>query len=674
MRLINYSPRYIKRAQDITPTTLHRVGGLASGTEPSQYRQTRDYKSVFFWALNIRAKKKAEAITKSWVMRYIGQQEFEPVEDDHPWVQLLRSPNPDYPGVDIWTWSSLSVDLSGHADFWVERNGAGVPVYLYPIWKAFGRMRPVPDQSGGIASWEFYRNDGQRTPVPRGDVLRIARKDPTNPYETISLIQAARLELDVHDSMKKYRADSVEEGGINSTMFKSDQHISKEDADRYGQRIKKYMGRKAIGDTLILGKNLEPVKHGMSSRDLEYVNGEIQTWEQVEHITGIMPGMFSKDANRAVSETAERTFVQYTINPELESETEQIRFGLELMFGADSGVLHIEYPDTSPIDKEQQRRDRESYIMTGQRTIDELRRADGWEEYPESMGEKPLINGSLMPLEQVMSRPESVAAVEESRAKEDPWEGTEWENRDLELLWRAVDSRKDREKRRLQSTARAMYDDMKDMVMEKLSGQRNRQTVEDIGIDDLFDQTEAKRNISRKASPELLRTIRRGFETGSINMAIDVTFNQDSQIVQKALQDTVARTQNIAQTTRDQLARVVTQAVDEGKTTDELATMLESTFNDIKNNRSHVVAQTMGNQSFEAGQSASFETAGITSRKWLSQRDGVVRDAHQTADGQTSEVGGTFTVGGYELKYPGDPMGPPEQTINCRCSQLPVKS
>jgi len=32
----------------------------------------------------------------------------------------------------------------------------------------------------------------------------------------------------------------------------------------------------------------------------------------------------------------------------------------------------------------------------------------------------------------------------------------------------------------------------------------------------------------------------------------------------------------------------------------------------------------------------------------------------------------TFTVGGEKLRYPGDPAGSPWNTINCRCTQLPV--
>ena len=38
------------------------------------------------------------------------------------------------------------------------------------------------------------------------------------------------------------------------------------------------------------------------------------------------------------------------------------------------------------------------------------------------------------------------------------------------------------------------------------------------------------------------------------------------------------------------------------------------------------------------------------------------------ADGQVRGIGQQFNVGGALLAYPGDPNGPAEQTIQCRCT------
>ncbi len=59
-------------------------------------------------------------------------------------------------------------------------------------------------------------------------------------------------------------------------------------------------------------------------------------------------------------------------------------------------------------------------------------------------------------------------------------------------------------------------------------------------------------------------------------------------------------------------------------------------------------------------------TVGIV-REWVSQRDDRVRPSHKDADGTRLPVGQSFIVGGFELRYPNDPSGPPQETRGCRC-------
>lgn len=57
--------------------------------------------------------------------------------------------------------------------------------------------------------------------------------------------------------------------------------------------------------------------------------------------------------------------------------------------------------------------------------------------------------------------------------------------------------------------------------------------------------------------------------------------------------------------------------------------------------------------------------------EWLATSDGRTRETHADADGQqVLGIDTYFNVGGYELAYPGDPGGPPEEVCNCRCTAL----
>lgn len=57
---------------------------------------------------------------------------------------------------------------------------------------------------------------------------------------------------------------------------------------------------------------------------------------------------------------------------------------------------------------------------------------------------------------------------------------------------------------------------------------------------------------------------------------------------------------------------------------------------------------------------------------WISTMDQRTRPAHREADGQRTLLTEPFIVGGARLRFPGDPMGPANLTIQCRCAVIPV--
>ena len=57
---------------------------------------------------------------------------------------------------------------------------------------------------------------------------------------------------------------------------------------------------------------------------------------------------------------------------------------------------------------------------------------------------------------------------------------------------------------------------------------------------------------------------------------------------------------------------------------------------------------------------------------WLATDDSRTRETHDLADGQRTLMSEPFRVGGAALMFPGDPRGPAQEVINCRCSLLPL--
>ncbi len=63
-----------------------------------------------------------------------------------------------------------------------------------------------------------------------------------------------------------------------------------------------------------------------------------------------------------------------------------------------------------------------------------------------------------------------------------------------------------------------------------------------------------------------------------------------------------------------------------------------------------------------------FETGRPVYKRWRAANDLRVRPSHRVADGQVVKVFDAFRVGGFMLRFPGDPAAAaPHESINCRC-------
>lgn len=80
------------------------------------------------------------------------------------------------------------------------------------------------------------------------------------------------------------------------------------------------------------------------------------------------------------------------------------------------------------------------------------------------------------------------------------------------------------------------------------------------------------------------------------------------------------------------------------------------------------VGQTHGTGTLNAAlQQAARDTGRELEMGWVAILDTHTRAAHAEADGQRRPPGVAFDVGGESLRFPGDPLGDLDNTINCRC-------
>ena len=90
--------------------------------------------------------------------------------------------------------------------------------------------------------------------------------------------------------------------------------------------------------------------------------------------------------------------------------------------------------------------------------------------------------------------------------------------------------------------------------------------------------------------------------------------------------------------------------------------------------RARTIART---EIISASNAGSFQGAKVAppsirprTKEWLATGDDRTRESHLEADGQVVDLDDTFTVGGAQMRYPGDEHAPAEEIVNCRCTIL----
>lgn len=130
------------------------------------------------------------------------------------------------------------------------------------------------------------------------------------------------------------------------------------------------------------------------------------------------------------------------------------------------------------------------------------------------------------------------------------------------------------------------------------------------------------------------------------------------------------RLNGMVETSRDIITRTIKQAQKEGLSVPNTAKLLRERVAMLSKNRAVVIARTELVSVSNLGSQMGAESTGLKLLKsWLATSDARTRHTHLQADGQTVPLKESYTVGGYPARYPGDPMLPAEEVVQCRCSQ-----
>jgi uncharacterized protein with gpF-like domain len=128
----------------------------------------------------------------------------------------------------------------------------------------------------------------------------------------------------------------------------------------------------------------------------------------------------------------------------------------------------------------------------------------------------------------------------------------------------------------------------------------------------------------------------------------------------------------INENTRNKIQSVISDSFDDGQSIPETGNILRNTIVGMGAYRANLIARTEVHRTASFANEIAAESMNIagTKKEWVAVRDARTRVTHLVANGQRVGLEERFTVGGELLKYPGDPSGSPQETINCRCVSI----
>jgi len=193
--------------------------------------------------------------------------------------------------------------------------------------------------------------------------------------------------------------------------------------------------------------------------------------------------------------------------------------------------------------------------------------------------------------------------------------------------------------------------------------------------DDLVRQLEGLvQQIATQHAQRLARALKNGNVTAlhpnemtSLGNIVGNRFNQDA-LVQDVVSQFEPIIRNAAANQSVRLQKLVTDMDKNGSSVEDIQNAIrKQAYSRSGWHKQLAIAATTA--SIEgAKQGVAYAAGKNVTRTWVAHHDSHTRPTHIKADGQTVAGDKSFTVGGFLLRYPSDPLGPPQETCNCRCT------
>lgn len=606
----------------------------------------------------------------------------------HPFVDLMRRPNPFMTGGDLKAMTFMHRDLTGMA-FWLKAmNGLARPAELWPLPVGNFVKFVFNDAGDELLKYEFRTDRGRPVFYDPEEIVYFRYPHPAYLLDGASPIQAMAFAYDTDLAIRVYQRNFFQNSARPDIVFQTEQDIEKEDAKRLLLAWKQaHQGVANAWEPAILDKGLKIEALTTAAKDFEFAALAGWTKEDILEAYNVPAGKLGsvKDVNKANALGIDITFNSECIKPRLDSYEEQIT--LDILAHYDDG-LFVEHANCIPRDREHELKERESNLKSYYTSVNEERARGGMDPVP--WGDAPFVPINLIQYGESLNI-ERGKVREETPPSIPPQGGTKGGVKDSSLRVgheRLVAARS----RAFRGFLRKFFDRQKAEVLENLEKYYERvngavagmsfaktktwliehkATVESIS----FDMQLANKALGEGGEIYIEASVMAGAEGALALVESGIAFDIYSPHASRFLTESIIQLKDCNLTTHNQIVMELLDGFESGESMQTLAKRIEKVFEHADKARSLTIAQTEVNSAVNFGTLEGYRQSGVVEKKgWLAGSDS--RETHRyaarryTGDGAIP-VDQDFEVGGGRGPAPGS-IGLPEEDINCRCTIFPV--
>jgi HK97 family phage portal protein len=622
-----------------------------------------------------------------------------PAEPDHWLPALLQRPTPATYGDSFQELVSMFLESRGEAFIWhqqIRRDAGGGFQYPHELWFLWPEcMTPLPagaQRLEEVTGWQYMGPEGTKK-IPNEELTVFRFPNPHDPIRGLSPLGALIVEYTGDYKMAVYNRAFYDNSAVPSIIFTSKANWPETDRRAFIQAWNLLVrGAHKSGLATALPKDVEATIVKLTQQEMSFLDSRRFSREQILSVYGVPPavaGVFEY-ANYANSEQQERFFLTKTILPKLRYNESVYTEGLVRRYQPGYRVRY----KTQPLIAELAAKDYAAKVETGTKLMsmgfppadvnDKLEL--GMDTNGKPWLEEGYLPFSMVPASTILEGPndgvqepgggESVppapqqetggrflpapgpglllpakrkAASEQDRANR--WSG-------LAQQWGGIG-------RAYHRRVRSWLWELRSETLSHLpsKAQRKAEDPEDaVGL--LFDAEDANAELVAISKPTWEQAAKAGASALEDETGLGITFSLQDPRVQAFFADKAVKIKRVTANVRAHIQQTIAEGIRNGESSDQIAARIRQGF-DIERSKSITIARTETAQAFGGGRYNAMLQTGIVFQEWITSRDTRVRESHADIDGEVVGVGERFSNG---CLYPGDPSGPLEEIINCRCA------